>query len=175
LPSGVQITAITAPTGWLSNCKCIFPINGPATITCTLTNGLAVSSSNSNITLSAKFTSTGVKQNIGNISSVISDPDLSNNQSDNTLTIVDTSGGGTYSDLSIVKDDTVSGNTTYGPDPVAVTGNVRYRLRVTNNGPSNMPTGRTVTVTDTIPVNSTIVSYAPTVSTKAGVVVILAR
>jgi hypothetical protein len=58
------------------------------------------------ITLSAKFTSTGVKQNIGNISSVISDPDLSNNQSDNTLTIVDTSGGGTYSDLSIVKDDT---------------------------------------------------------------------
>lgn len=70
--------------------------------------------------------------------------------------------------MSIVKDDTVSGNTTYGPDPVAVTGNVRYRLRVTNNGPSNMPTGRTVTVTDTIPVNSTIVSYAPTVVSTQG-------
>lgn len=168
LPSGVQITAITAPAGWsCPTASTASPINGPTTITCTLTNGLVVSSSNNgSITLSAKFTSTGVKQNIGNISSVISDPDLSNNQSDNTLTIVDTSGGGTYSDLSIVKDDTVSGNTTYGPDPVAVTGNVRYRLRVTNNGPSNMPTGRTVTVTDTIPVNSTIVSYAPTVSTQ---------
>lgn len=161
LPSGVQVTSIAAPAGWVCPAASAgAPINGPATITCTR-NGLTVSGAAANIVLSVKFTSTGLKQNITDISSPLADPNTSNNQATNEVEVVDTSTGGTFNDLSISKDDTVSGNSSYGPDPVAVTGTVRYRLQINNRGPSNMPAGRVVTVTDTIPPNASIVSVTP--------------
>ncbi len=156
LPAGVQVTSITAPAGW--SCPAT-PINGPATITCTR-NGLAVSA-NARITLFATTTANGTQVNTASINSPIFDQDTSNNQSSNVIEVFTVgSGGGTFSDLSIIKQDTAAG-TNYGPDPVGLGGNVRYRLRLRNNGPSNMPNGRVVTVTDTLPFNASFVSVTP--------------
>ena len=157
LPAGVRVNTITVPAGW--TCPAT-PINGPATITCTR-NGLAVSGSNARITLLATTTANGTQVNTASINSPIFDQDTSNNQSSNVIEVFTVgSGGGTFSDLSIIKQDTAAG-TNYGPDPVGLGGNVRYRLRLNNNGPSNMPNGRVVTVTDTLPFNASFVSVTP--------------
>ena len=157
LPAGVRVNSITAPAGW--SCPAT-PINGPDTITCTR-SGLAVSGSDARITLFATTTANGTQVNTASINSPIFDQDTSNNQSNNVIEVFTAgSGGGTFSDLSIIKQDTAAG-ASYGPDPVGLGGNVRYRLRMNNNGPSNMPNGRVVTVTDTLPFNASFVSVSP--------------
>lgn len=157
LPAGVRVNSITAPAGW--SCPAT-PINGPATITCTR-DGLAVSGSNARITLFATATANGTHVNTASINSPIFDQDTSNNQSNNVIQVfTPASGGGTFSDLSIEKQD-IDAGAGYGPDPVGLGGEVRYRLRLRNNGPSNMPNGRVVTVTDTLPFNASFVSVTP--------------
>ncbi len=157
LPAGVRVNTITVPAGW--TCPAT-PINGPATITCTR-NGLAVSGSNARITLFATTTANGTQVNTASINSPIFDQDTSNNQSSNVIEVFTVgSGGGTFSDLSIIKQDTAAG-ASYGPDPIGLGGNVRYRLRLNNNGPSNMPNGLVVTVTDSLPFNASFVSVTP--------------
>ena len=165
LPAGMSVTAISA-SGWTCPAASIAsPIVGPTTITCTRTMAVNSGSSGS-ITLTATFTSTGVKTNTATIGSTINDPDPSDDQSSYTVTVVDGNGGGgtggQWHDLMIAKEDTGAGGS-FGPDPVTMTQNVKYRLRVINLGPTAVPnTGRPVTVTDTIPANSTFVSATGT-------------
>lgn len=157
LPAGVRVNNISAPAGW--SCPAT-PINGPALITCTR-DGLGVSGSDARITLFATTTANGTQLNRVSISSPVFDQDTSNNESSNVIQVFTAgSGGGTFSDLSITKQDTAAG-VSYGPDPVGLGGNVRYRLRMNNNGPSNMPNARVVTVTDTLPFNASFVSVTP--------------
>ena len=94
------------------------------------------------------------------IASPLSDPNMVNNHSEDVIDIFSTGGGpGVYQDASITKiDSSVAG---YGPDPVAMTGNVTYRLRILNRGPSHAPTGRVITINDYIPSNATVMSVTP--------------
>ncbi len=150
LPAGIQIDSIPTPDGWTCPTP---PITG--TFTCTR-NGLAVSSGV--LVLRASSTSTGTKTNVVDIASPLSDPNMVNNHSEDVIDIFSTGGGpGVYQDASITKID--SGG--YGPDPVAMTGNVTYRLRILNRGPSNAPTGRVITINDYIPSNATVMSVTP--------------
>lgn len=156
LPAGVRVNSLSAPAGW--TCPAT-PILGPAIITCTR-DGLAVSGSTARITLFATTTANGTQLNRANISSPIFDTNTANNESNNVIEVFTPSGGGTFSDLSISKQDTSAG-AAYGPDPVGLGGQVRYRLRLNNQGPSNMPNGRVVTVTDSLPFNASFVSATP--------------
>ncbi len=152
LPAGIQIDSIPTPAGWTCPTP---PITG--TFTCTR-NGLAVSSGV--LVLRASSTSTGTKTNVVDIASPLSDPNMVNNHSEDVIDIFSTGGGpGVYQDASITKID--SGVAGYGPDPVAMTGNVTYRLRILNRGPSNAPTGRVITINDYIPSNATVMSVTP--------------
>ena len=157
LPAGITITALTAPAGWTCPTP---PIIGGGTFTCTR-DGLAVSGTVANISLTATSTSTGTKTNVVNISSPLPDPVSTNNQAIDIVDIFTIGGGGpgTYQDIAITKID--SGVAGYGPDPVAISGNVTYRLRILNRGPSNTPTGRVVTIDDYIPANATVMSVTP--------------
>lgn len=152
LPAGIQIDSIPTPAGWTCPTP---PITG--TFTCTR-NGLAVSSGV--LVLRASSTSTGTKTNVVDIASPLSDPNMVNNHSEDVIDIFSTGGGpGVYQDASITKiDSSVAG---YGPDPVAMTGNVTYRLRILNRGPSHAPTGRVITINDYIPSNATVMSVTP--------------
>ncbi len=154
LPAGITITAIPTPAGWTCPTP---PIVGGSTFTCTR-SGLAVSSSN--LVFTATSTTTGTKTNIVSISSPLADPNSANNTSTDVIDIFTTSGGGTFQDVSMTKDDIGAGGT-YGPDPVAISGLVKYRLRILNRGPSNMPTGRVITINDYVPFNATVMSVTP--------------
>jgi len=99
LPAGVRVNSITAPAGW--SCPAT-PINGPALITCTR-DGLGFSGSDARITLFATTTANGTQVNTASINSPIFDQDTSNNQSSNVIEVFTAgSGGGTFSDLSII-------------------------------------------------------------------------
>lgn len=161
LPAGVRVDSISTPAGW--TCPAT-PINGAATITCTR-SGLVVSSSTARITLNVTATSNGTKLNTAAISSPLLDTNTNNNQSSKVIEVFTPSGGGTFNDLSIIKQDTAAG-VGYGPDPVALSGLVKYRLRLRNNGPSSLPNGRVVTVTDSVPFNASFVSATALVAAQ---------
>ncbi|MBL0230570.1 MAG: DUF11 domain-containing protein [Moraxellaceae bacterium] len=155
LPAGITITAIPTPAGWTCPTP---PIVGGSTFTCTR-SGLAVTSGT--LVFTATSTTTGTKTNIASISSPLADPNSANNTSADVIDIFTTGGGGgTYQDVSMTKDDIGAGGT-YGPDPVAISGLVKYRLRILNRGPSNMPTGRVITINDYVPFNATVMSVTP--------------
>ena len=147
IPTGVTVSAIAA-TGWACTAP---PIVGPATLTCTRTTALAAGSSFPTITLTASGTTAGLKSNVATIATTATDTDATNNSSTRNVTIT----SGVVLDVGIAKSDTAA---TYGPEPVARGDTVDYRVRVSNNGPNNANTGMVLTVTDSIPANSTYIS-----------------
>jgi uncharacterized repeat protein (TIGR01451 family) len=138
LPAGLTATAMSG-SGW--TCPGPFPATGPAMFSCTSTATIASGADFPVITLTV---TAGV-----NTASVT-----------NTVTV---SGGGEMD----TSDDTASDLTNLSasadllsvkvdsPDPVTASTNITYNVTLSNNGPSD---AQTVTLTDTVPANTTFVS-----------------
>lgn len=160
IPAGIRINATgnTIPAGW--TCSPALPLTGPANFTCTNSSGIPVTTGTTTMTLSATTMANGHHVNIADISSTQPDTDSSNNQATAYVDVYTPGGGGNVNDLVLTKLDTAAGGT-YGPDPVAISGQVKYRLRVTNQGPNNMTNAQTITVTEYVPTGTTILSMTP--------------
>jgi uncharacterized repeat protein (TIGR01451 family) len=137
LPPNTTFVSLTQDTGPSANCSTL-PSGGTGTVGCnipTLANGQ-----------SAQFTlvvTAGDTTSITNTATVSTDSFDSNsaNDSDSATTIVTP-----VSDLAIVKN---------GPVSVVAGTDLTYTINVSNNGPS---TASNVTVTDTVPPNTTYVN-----------------
>ena len=86
-----------------------------------------------------------------NVNSATPDPNYSNNSASATFTVA-TAG---QADLAVTS--------SASPNPVTQGNNITYTQSLTNNGPSTVPdsTVTSVTFTDTIPTNTTLVSFTP--------------
>lgn len=149
-PTGITFNSASG-TGWTcSSSTGSFPIVGNDTdyVQCTRTSSLNANTNYPTITVGAVGTAGGVYTNTGTVI-YTGDTDATNDSSSVNITIT------SNYDLVISKSDSAGG---YGPDPVAVGDTVDYRLRVTNNGPTNVPGGVTIAVTDTLPANTTYIS-----------------
>ncbi|MBH1970790.1 MAG: DUF11 domain-containing protein [Moraxellaceae bacterium] len=155
VPTGVTITAVTLSTGWASCTSSTgsFPVDGDGTnfVQCTRTGAIAIGASFSDIRFSAIGTAAGPITNTATVATTDTEPNVSNNSGSVIVTFR------ANFDLTLTKLDNGAGGV-YGPDPVAVGDTVDYRLRVTNGGPDNVPADTEITVSDTLPTNTTYIS-----------------
>jgi uncharacterized repeat protein (TIGR01451 family) len=146
LPAGMTFVSISQTTGGTFSCTT------GATITCTkasFANGdtatfQVVAKTNSNIANGSTITNTAT------ISSTTSDPNNANDSSSASTTV------STSADVMIAKT---------GPANAAAGSNIVYTLTISNNGPSD---ANSVSVTDTIPANTTFVSAMPSQGSCSG-------
>jgi uncharacterized repeat protein (TIGR01451 family) len=142
-------TAFVAPTNWTCNTIPIPP--GTGTLTCFLNSGktIAVGASVTFplvLKVNAGATSGTVISATANVASSVPDSNPTNNSATATTT-VGTSG---QADLAVTSSAT--------PNPVSQGNNITYVQSVTNNGPA---VETNATFTDTIPTNTTLVSFTP--------------
>jgi uncharacterized repeat protein (TIGR01451 family) len=137
LPAGTTAVSLAGPTGW----TCTL-----ATLKCTNNAGTTLASGASAVFTFVVTVGSGVAS--GTISDTVSvtettptDPNAGNN------TAVATVGVGNSANLGVTN--------AASPVPVAATANVTYTQVVTNSGPS---VATSVTLTDTLPANTTLVS-----------------
>ena len=135
LPANTTSVSLTGPAGW----TCVL-----GTLTCTDTTTMAASTTatftfvvkvNTNVASGTNITQTD------SVSSTTSDPNSGNNNATVNVPVADSA------DISVTN--------TPNPVPVQATNNITYTQVVTNNGPS---TATSVTLTDTLPANTTAVS-----------------
>ncbi|MFI5110829.1 MAG: hypothetical protein ACHP78_18560, partial [Terriglobales bacterium] len=159
--------AFTAPSGWLCNSSPNpIPVGFAGTITCTDNSFAALASSTFAIILNVTSgTASGTLiSDTANISAFTSDPNYGNNSATAT-TLVAAAG---QADLAVSSSAT--------PNPVTAGNNITYTQSITNNGPTAILASATTTVTftDAIPANTTLVSYTPpanwTCTNTAGVI-----
>ncbi len=143
LPTEVSLVSASG-TGW--SCSDNAPAV-PTTVTCTLAT-LAVGAANPISIVTTVDPSTISGTALSNTASVTS-TNIEVNPGDENDT--EPTNVGTEADLSLVKND--------ASDPVVAGTNVTWTLSVTNNGPSD---AQGVTVTDTLPIDVTLVSASGT-------------
>jgi uncharacterized repeat protein (TIGR01451 family) len=135
----VSIAYASGTTGWSCSGTAYycnigsFPVGSSTTFTVVANVGSAVASGT-------------VITDTASVSATTIDPNPSNNYATVT-TIVATAG---QADLGVTKTGT--------PNPVLAGNNITYTIVVTNNGPA---TSSNVTMTDTLPANTTVVSITP--------------
>jgi uncharacterized repeat protein (TIGR01451 family) len=137
LPTGTTAVSLTGPTGWtctLATLKCTNNANT------TLASG-ASAAFNFVVTVGAGVGAGTISDTVSVAETTPTDPNAGNN------TAVATVGVGNSANLSITN--------AASPVPVAATANVTYTQVVTNSGPS---AATSVTLTDTLPANTTLVS-----------------
>lgn len=150
VPVGVTFTSLQSAVNWSCTVNNppgnAYPVagNGSNSVTCTRSGALNNGSSYNDITFNAIGTVGGLVTNTGTVSAAFGS---SSESADMTFSAA--------FDLVSSKSDTAGG---YGPDPVALGDTVDYRLRVTNNGPNNVPAGVTLSLADTIPAGTTYIS-----------------
>jgi uncharacterized repeat protein (TIGR01451 family) len=134
LPAGTTFVSLTQAAGPTFTCTT------GATINCSLAS--FPSGSSATFTLIAKTASnaTGTISNTANVSTTTNETTTVNNSSTATVAVTQSA------DVSIVKT---------GPAVITPNTNVTYTLAVSNAGPSD---AQAITVTDTIPANTTFVS-----------------
>lgn len=130
LPAGLTLVSATPSQG--------APCTGAATISCAL--GALANGAQATITIVASTSSAGVVVNAATVTGSEPDPTPINNLATEPTTVAAPGSA----DLRIAKDDS--------PDPTVANGIVAYTLTVTNRGPA---AASTVTVTDTVPANTT--------------------
>ena len=180
--TGIRINSVTSALGWTctpylaGGTPTAFPLLGNGTnsggnitgttanyVECTRSDGLAIASY-PDIVLNAEGSVTGSRNNTARIAATAT-PDTGgvvtintatgNNQESQSVTFT----VGASLNFTLVKDDTVAG---YGPDPVLLGNNVKYRLRMTNTNTSlGANVGDVITVIETIPPQATFISMAP--------------
>jgi uncharacterized repeat protein (TIGR01451 family) len=152
IPANTTFVSASGPAGW----SCYYPAVGATTGTfeCVDNSPLAL---NANATFSlvvnvSSATPAGtVITATDNVNSATPDPNYSNNSASATFTVA-TAG---QADLAVTS--------SASPNPVTQGNNITYIQSVTNNGPSTVTNGTvtSVTFTDTIPTNTTLVSFTP--------------
>jgi len=139
--------SVSAPAGW----GCTTPsVGGTGTITCYPATLAAGASGTIVITETAPTAPAGtVISGTANINSGVPDPNYANNSATASIEIANAG----QADLSVAASGT--------PNPVTAGNNITYTQTVTNNGPTAITTSAstTVTFTDVIPTNTTLVSY----------------
>jgi uncharacterized repeat protein (TIGR01451 family) len=144
LPSNTTFVSASGPTGW--TCSYITTTT-PNTITCSSSTALA-SGANATITVvvtAAAGTAAGtVISDVVSVSSAIEDPNTTNNTATANVTVATTG----QADLAVTS--------SASPNPITDGNNITYTQSVINNGPA---ASGTATFTDTIPTNTTFVSF----------------
>jgi uncharacterized repeat protein (TIGR01451 family) len=140
IPTNTTFVSNSGAAGW----SCTNPsAGGTGTISCsnpTFANG-AKSVFTIVVKVNANTAAATTITNTATVTSTTSDPTPGNNSATATTTV------NTSADLAITKTDS--------PDPVSAGNNITYTINVTNNGPSD---AQSVTLSDTIPTNTTFVS-----------------
>src|SRR5208337_2673852 len=154
-PANTTFASMVTPAGW----SCTKPASGTAgTITCTIAS-LAVGAPATLFPIVFNVIGTTpagtVISDTATISSATPDPNYSNNSASASFTVA-TAG---QADLAVTS--------SASPNPVTQGNNITYIQSVTNNGPSTVTNGTvtSVTFTDAIPTNTTLVSFTPPPST----------
>jgi uncharacterized repeat protein (TIGR01451 family) len=129
--------------------------SGTTTVTCDL--GSIASGGSASITIGVQAMALGTASNTASVAATEPDPDLANNSSTVSTTVMQIN----TADVSITK----SGS----PASVAVGANVTYTVTVTNGGPD---TADGVTVTDVVPAGMTLVSATSTLGTCSGTLIV---
>jgi uncharacterized repeat protein (TIGR01451 family) len=145
LPANTSFVSASGPAGWTCN---LITTTTPNTIACSSPTALA-SGNSATISVVVKViagTATGtVISDTVSVVSGVEDPNTSNNNPTANVTVATA----TQSDLAITS--------TASPNPVTDGNNISYTQSVINNGPAS---SGTATFTDTIPTNTTFVSFA---------------
>ncbi len=146
IPASTTFASLVPPAGW--NCNPLPPSGGTGTITCTIASLAVGSSATFNVVLTViPGTAAGtVITAPATVASVTPDPNPTNNYA--TATTVVASAG--QADLAVF--------TAATPNPVSQGNNISYTQSVMNNGPA---TETNATFKDTIPANTTLVSFPP--------------
>ncbi len=146
IPTGSTFASLVAPAGW--NCTPLPPVGGTGTITCTNAAVAAGATASFPVVLNVPLgTASGtVITATANITSPTPDSNPSNNSASASTTVA-TAG---QADLAVAASGT--------PNPVSQGNNISYTQSVTNNGPA---IETNATFTDTIPANTTLVSFTP--------------
>ena len=146
IPANTTFASLAPPAGW--NCNPLPPAGGTGTITCTIAALAVGGSATFSVVLNVPAgTAAGtVITAPATVSSVTPDANPTNNDATAT-TVVATAG---QADLAVF--------TAATPNPVTQGNNITYTQSVTNNGPA---TETNATFKDTIPANTTLVSFTP--------------
>jgi uncharacterized repeat protein (TIGR01451 family) len=146
IPSNTTFASLSVPAGW--NCNPLPAVGGTGTISCTVATVAVGSVANFPVVLNvpAATPSGTIITATDNVASVTSDSNPSNNMA-SASTVVATAG---QADLAVTATGT--------PNPVSQGNNISYTQTVTNNGPA---TETNATFKDTIPANTTLVSFTP--------------
>ena len=148
LPANTSFVSATGPTGWACS---LITTTTPNTINCSETTAPALPSGNTAtitvvVTVIAGTANGTIITNTASVVSGVEDPNTGNNNAIANVTVA----AATQSDLSVTS--------TASPNPVTDGNNISYAQIVTNNGPAATATGN-ATFTDTIPTNTTFVSF----------------
>ncbi len=144
-PPNTVFRSLVPPAGW----ACTTPAaNGTGTISCTIATLAPGASATFPVVLrvNAGTPAGTVITATDNVSATTPDANPTNNSAD-AVTIV---AGAGQTDLAVATSDT--------PDPVSQGNNITYTQSVTNNGPI---AETNATFTDTIPANTTLISFVP--------------
>jgi uncharacterized repeat protein (TIGR01451 family) len=140
LPPGTTFVSVVQNSGPLATCNSPTP-GASGTVSC----GVPVLLSSESV----QFTLTVSVGNMASITNTASattdsfDTNPANNSASVTTTVTPSA------DLAVTKSD--------APDPILAGNNITYTINVTNNGPSD---SLSVTLTDSVPANTTFVSFA---------------
>jgi CSLREA domain-containing protein len=144
MDANTTLVSVNTPAGWSRTDS--VAVGGTGTLT--FTKGTAANQETATFTVVAKVTSSvasGVHiLNKASATSAKPDPDSSNNTDITADTTTQT-----RADLAVTNADS--------PDPVIAGGNITYTVNFVNNGPSD---AQTVTLTNAVPANTTLVSAA---------------
>jgi uncharacterized repeat protein (TIGR01451 family) len=151
VPTGSTFVSLSQ-TGAAFNCTAP-AVGGTGTVTCTIATLTFGASTTFTITVTTPPASTLTLSNTANVSSVTTDPNPMNNTASTTTAV-----SPNPADLSIVKTSNAPSGTLPGEQ-------LTYTLAVANGGPS---TANGVSVTDTLPANTTFVSATPTQGSCSG-------
>ena len=141
IPAGTTFVAFTAPAGWTAMTPAVGG-TGPVTATNPGLASGAVAAFTLVVNVSAGNPNGAIITNTAAVNSATADPVPGNNSDTETTQVVN------QADLSVTKSD--------APDPLVAESNLTYTLTVTNGGPS---TAQAVALLDTIPANTTFVSF----------------
>jgi uncharacterized repeat protein (TIGR01451 family) len=148
LPANTSFVSATAPTGWACS---LITTTTPNTINCAETTAPALPSGNTAtitvvVTVTAGTANGTIITDTASVVSGVEDPNTANNNATANVTVA----SATQADLAVTS--------TASPNPVTDGNNISYAQVVTNNGPATVTAGN-ATFTDTIPTNTTFVSF----------------
>jgi uncharacterized repeat protein (TIGR01451 family) len=143
LPAGTTFNSLVQNTGPAAICNTPTP-NNPGTVTCSLQPLAATASNQFTLTANISPAFTGTLNNTATVSGDNADPNTNNNSQTASATV------SASANLTINKS---------GPASANAGTNITYTVTLTNSGPS---AAATVSLTDTVPANTTFVSESQT-------------